>query len=209
EKDYGYIFDPDLTRQELDEEFREKTREEIPELPHEKFDRFKEEYGLKDKLVESLVTEPELADDFEVLADSHDADLVASFLTGDLKKVLNYNEKTYSDSDIQIDWLKYLVELLEEDQISDRNAEQVLREIVEEPQNPEGIVEEEDLLKAEEDEISEFVEEAIEENPDAVEDYRNGDEEAVNFLVGQVMSISQGKADPKEAREKIIKELGE
>jgi aspartyl-tRNA(Asn)/glutamyl-tRNA(Gln) amidotransferase subunit B len=209
EKDYGYIFDPDLTRQELDEEFRKKTREEIPELPHEKFDRFKEEYRLKDKLVESLVTEPELAHDFEVLADSHETDLAASFLTGDLKKVLNYNDKTYSDSGLQLDWLKYLIELLEEHQISDRNAEQVLREIVEEPRNPENVVEEEDLLKADDDQISGFVEEAIEENHNAVDDYNSGDEEAVNFLVGQVMSISQGKADPKEARERILERLDE
>jgi aspartyl-tRNA(Asn)/glutamyl-tRNA(Gln) amidotransferase subunit B len=154
-----------------------------------------------------LVTEQELADEFEALADSHEPDLVASFLTGDLKKVLNYNEKTYSQAGLQLDWLKYLVELLEEEQISDRNAEKVLREIVEEPQNPENIVEEQDLLKSGDDEITEFVEEAIEENPDAVEDYNSGDEEAVNFLVGQVMSISQGKADPKTAREKILEEL--
>jgi aspartyl-tRNA(Asn)/glutamyl-tRNA(Gln) amidotransferase subunit B len=207
EEDYGYIFDPDLTTQELDQEFREKLRSEIPELPHEKFKRFKEEYGLKDKLIESLVTEPELADDFEALADSHDPDLVASFLTGDLKKVLNYNDMSYSGSELQTDWLKYLVELLEEDQISDRNAEQVLREIVKEPQNPESIVEEQDLLKSGDDEITEFVEEAIDQNPDAVEDYNSGDEEAVNFLVGQVMSISQGKADPKTAREKILEKL--
>lgn len=207
EKDYGYIFDPDLTRQELDEEFREKTREEIPELPHEKFERFKQEYGLKDKLVESLVTEPRLADDFEKLSEEHNPNLVASFLTGDLKKVLNYNDKTYSDSEVEREWIGYLIGLLENDKISDRNAEKVLREIVEEPQNPESVVEEQDLLKSGDDEITKFVEEAIEDNPDAVDDFNSGDEEAVNFLVGQVMSISQGKADPKTAREKILEEL--
>lgn len=207
EKDYGYIFDPDLTRQELDEEFREKTKNEIPELPHEKFERFKQEYGLKDKLIESLVTEPKLADDFEKLSEEHESNLVASFLTGDLKKVLNYNDKTYSDSEVEREWIGYLIGLLEYDKISNRNAEKVLREIVERPQNPENIVEDQDLLKAEDDEVSEFVTEAIDENPDAVEDYNSGDEEAVNFLVGQVMSISQGKADPKEAREKILEEL--
>jgi aspartyl-tRNA(Asn)/glutamyl-tRNA(Gln) amidotransferase subunit B len=206
EKDYGYIFDPDLTRQELDEEFREEMRNQIPELPHEKFRRFKQEYGLKDKLVEALISEKKMAEDFEVLAESHDAKLVASFLTGDLKKVLNYNEKTYPGG-LQLDWLKYLIELVEEDQISDRNAEKILRKIVEDPKNPESLVEEEDLLKSGEDEVDGFVETVIEDNPEAVEDYREGDEEAVNFLVGQVMQISQGKADPKTAREKITEEI--
>ena len=208
EKDYGYIFDPDLTRQELDEDFREKMREQIPELPHEKFKRFKQEYGLEDKLVESLISVPEMADDFERLADSHDPELVASFMTGDLKKVLNYNEKNYP-AELELNWIKYLVKLLEDDRISDRNAEKVLREIVENPENPENIVEEQDLLKAEEDEISGFVEEVIEENPDAVEDFESGEDEAINFLVGQVMQLSHGKADPKSAREKILEALGE
>ena len=207
EADYGYIFDPDLTRQELDEELRKKLREALPELPQQKFERFQEEYGLKDKLVESLITESELADDFEELAEKFDSDLVASWMTGDLKKVLNYNELTYSESGLEKEWLDYMLHLVTEDKISDRNAEMLLRKVVEEGESPEKVVEEEDLLKAEDDEISGFVKEAVDENPEAVEDYEAGEDEAINFLVGQVMQLSQGKADPKTAREKIVEEL--
>ena len=209
EEDYGYIFDPDLTRQELDEELQEEIRKSLPELPQEKFERFKEEYNLKDKLVESLITEASLAEDFEELAEKFDADLVASWMTGDLKKVLNYNELTYSESGLEKDSVEYILGLIDEDKISDRNAEMLLREVVGESRDPEEVVEEEDLLKAEEDEIGEFVEASIEENPDAVEDFEDGEEEAVNFLVGQVMQKSGGKADPKTAREKILGELEE
>jgi aspartyl-tRNA(Asn)/glutamyl-tRNA(Gln) amidotransferase subunit B len=99
------------------------------------------------------------------------------------------------------------MQLLEDDKISDRNAEMLLRELVDNPRDPEEIVERQDLLKAEDDEVDQIVEEVIEENSDAVEDYRNGDDGAVNFLVGQVMQQSQGKADPKTAREKIINQL--
>lgn len=206
EEDYGYIFEPDLTRQELGE-LSQRLKDEIPELPHEKFGRFKQEYGLKDKLVESLVTEQELADDFEELAEEHEADLVASLLTGDLKKVLNYHELKYSDSGVKLGWIDYIVELLEDDNISDRNAEKVLREIVEEPQEPKEIVEEKDLLKADESEVDEIVSNVIDNNSDAIEDYESGEEEALNFLVGQVMQQSQGKADPKTAREKLEEQL--
>lgn len=208
EKDYGYIFDPDLTRQELGEEFQREIKDSIPELPHEKFDRFKQEYGLSDKLVESLVTEPAMADDFEQFAEDYEAELVAALMTGDLKKVLNYNEVSYTESELKTGWIDYLLGLLDEDNISDRNAEQLLRELVEEPRDPEEIVEEQDLLKAEEDEVDQIVSEVIDENPDAVEDYNSGEEGAVNFLVGQVMQNSGGKADPKTAREKIINRLG-
>ncbi|MFB6204414.1 MAG: Asp-tRNA(Asn)/Glu-tRNA(Gln) amidotransferase subunit GatB [Candidatus Nanohaloarchaea archaeon] len=205
EEDYGYIFDPDLTRQKLDEDFQERLREQIPELPHEKVERFRDEYGISDKQVESLVTEQALADDFEALAEEHETSLVASWLTGELKKVLNYNEISYASSGIETGWIEYLIGLLEDDRITDRNAELVLREIVEEPRHPERVVEQEDLLKDES--IDEYVEEAIEENPGAVEDFNAGEEGAVNFLVGQVMQLSGGKADPKTAREKIMEEL--
>ncbi|WP_414837337.1 Asp-tRNA(Asn)/Glu-tRNA(Gln) amidotransferase subunit GatB [Candidatus Nanosalina sp. VS9-1] len=207
EEDYGYIFDPDLTRQELDEKLQEEIRESLPELPQEKFERFKEEYNLKDKLVESLITEASLAEDFEQLAGKFDADLVASWMTGDLKKVLNYNELTYSESGLEKDSIEYMLGLIDEEKISDRNAEMLLREVVGEKSDPEKVVEEEDLLKAEDDEIGEFVEAAIEENPEAVEDFESGEQEAVNFLVGQVMQKSQGKADPKTARAKILEQL--
>lgn len=207
EEDYGYIYDPDLTRQNLDEELREQIIESLPELPQEKFERFREEYGLKDKLIESLITESKLADDFEELVNKFDSDLVASWMTGDLKKVLNYNEITYGESELDVESIEYMLNLISNDKISDRNAEMLLREVIGESSDPEEIFEEKDLLKAEDDEISGFVEEAIEENPEAVEDFENGDEEAVNFLVGQVMNLSQGKADPKTAREKILDNL--
>ncbi|MFT4893144.1 MAG: aspartyl-tRNA(Asn)/glutamyl-tRNA(Gln) amidotransferase subunit B [Candidatus Nanohaloarchaea archaeon] len=207
EEDYGYIFDPDLTRQELGEEFVNKIESDIPELPHEKFERFKQEYGISEKMIESLIVEQGMADDFEKLAQEHDPELVGSWMTGELRKTLNYNEITYSEAELELDWIEYLLGLLEEDKISDRNAEKVIQEIVEEPQDPEAIVEEEDLLKAEEDEVDQIVSSVIEENQEAVDDYKSGDEEAVNFLVGQVMQESQGKADPKTAREKIIDQI--
>ena len=222
EEDYGYIFDPDLTRQKNSEEDISEASDEIPELPHEKFDRFKEDYNLKDKLVESLVTEPELADDFEVLAERYDSGMVASWMTGDVKKVLNYHESSYAESALSLRFLSELFELLDKDDLTDKEGENRLREQMENPlmyTNPATAevnggesklrekAEDEDLLKSGDDEVSDFVKEAIEENPEAVNDYESGDEGAINFLVGQVMGISQGKADPKKAREMILEEL--
>ena len=210
EEDYGYIFDPDLTRQELSEEFQDKVYSEIPELPHEKFKRFQNEYGLKEKLVESLVTSQELADDFEELVVGHnyDSNVVASWMTGELKKVLNYNEVDYENSEIDIWILEQLFKMLEENRISDRNGEILLRKAQENPGiSAPSLVAKFDLEKAEDDEVDQIVEEVINDNGDAVDDYESGDEGAINFLVGQVMQQSQGKADPKTAREKILEIL--
>lgn len=207
EEDYGYIFEPDLSRQVLKQSYLEKINEKIPELPHEKFDRFKEEYGLSNKMIESLIVEKEMANDFEKLTEKHDNNLAASWLTGEIKKTLNYNDLNYSESNLKLDWIDYILELLENQEISDRNAEKVVREIVEEPRKPQEIVEENDLLKAEDDEIAEIIEKIVDENQDAVDDYNSGDEEAINFLVGQVMQESGGKADPQTAREEILNRI--
>ena len=207
EEDYGYIFDPDLTRQTNTEEDISKASNEIPELPHEKFERYLEDYNLEEKLVEALISDQALSTVFEELSEDHDAKIVASILTGDLKKVLNYNEISFQESGIKTDWLSKLLDLIGEDKISDRNSEKLLREAVKDPRPFTEIVEEEDLLKAEDDEVSQAVEKVVNNESNAVEDYLSGDEGALNYLVGQLMQETQGKADPQEAGEMIKSEI--
>ncbi|NMJ77240.1 Asp-tRNA(Asn)/Glu-tRNA(Gln) amidotransferase subunit GatB [Nanohaloarchaea archaeon] len=222
EEDYGYIFDPNLTRQELDTQLQESIRESLPELPQEKLKRFKKEYNLEDKLVESLIKDSQMAEDFENLSEYLNTGLVASWMTGEIRKVLNYNELTYRDSSLSREFIEELLRMIQEDEISDRNAEKLLRykagpedqdtdvdkpEAGEESLGPKVIAEENNLLKADKDEVDEFVEAAIDENPEPVQDYKSGDDEALNFIVGQVMQRSNGKADPKTAREKILEHI--
>ncbi len=203
EEDYGYIYDPDLTVQNSSE----AEQVDIPELPKEKHRRFTEEYGLKDKIAESLISDPGLAKTYEELSDSHDSQTTAVMLTGDLKKVLNYNELGYNESGLKTEWLSQLLQMIEEDGISDRNAEKALREVVEEPRPIKQIVEEKGLEKSGVDEVTQVVEEVIKAETQAVEDYQSGDESAINYLVGQVMQKTGGGADPKKTRELLIKHL--
>ncbi|MFO7794296.1 MAG: Asp-tRNA(Asn)/Glu-tRNA(Gln) amidotransferase subunit GatB [Candidatus Nanohaloarchaea archaeon] len=206
EEDYGYIFDPDLTRQRNNDNKIKQASKEIPELPKEKLERYMSK-GLKPKMAEALVSDPEIADLFEMLESDFDSVMTASLLTGDLKKVLNYHEIRFSESGLKKKWFKHLLKLVEEEKISDRNAEEALREAVDNPRPFKKIVEDEDLLKSGEDETAQVVEQVIEEEDDAVEDYHDGDEGALNYLVGQVMSTSGGKADPKNARELLKEQL--
>jgi len=162
---------------------------------------------LKPKMAEALVSDPEIAELFEMLESEFNPVLTASLLTGDLKKVLNYHEIRFSESGLKKKWFNYLLELIEEDKISDRNAEEALREAVDNPRSFKRIVEDEDLLKSGEDETAQVVEQVIDEEDDAVEDYHDGDDGALNYLVGQVMGMSGGKADPKTARELLIEKL--
>ena len=207
EAGYGYITEPDLTGIDIDEGEVEEIRQGLPELPDQKFERFIDEYGIGEEIAESLITDPELADDFEGLAGKHDTELVAGWMTKELKKTLNYNDLSYSGSGLESGWLSYLLGLLEDERITERNAEKVLRSIVEDPRDPERMVEEQDLLKAEGSEVKGIVSDVVSDNPDAVEDYESGEEGAINFLVGQVMKRSKGKADPRQAREMLVEEL--
>jgi len=103
-----------------------------------------------------------------------------------------------------------LVELVDEDEITAKNAhETVLREMLDEGDDPDTVVEREGLGKTSGDAVQDAVEEAIAENPDTVEDYYSGEDNALNFLVGQVMQKTGGSADPGEVNGLLREELDE
>ncbi|MDY6769566.1 MAG: Asp-tRNA(Asn)/Glu-tRNA(Gln) amidotransferase subunit GatB [Candidatus Nanohaloarchaea archaeon] len=195
EQDYGYINEPDLVTVGISGEEVAAARDALPELPAAKRDRFREEYGVGRELADALVTDPALADAFEAAADAVGAELAASWFSGPV----NLRPVRY---------LVTVLEALDAGEISDRAAEEVVREMVEDPRDPDTIIAEEGLEKAGGSELEGYVVEAIDENPDAVDDYESGEEGALNFLVGQVMEKSGGSADPKEVRELLAEELG-
>ncbi len=207
EEDYGYIVEPDLIMIPVSEDAVQSADASLPELPDEKRSRFLEEHGIEKELADALITDPALADAFEESVEAVGADMAASWFSGPIKKTLNYHELTYTESPLRSAWIVTVLAKLDDGEISDQAAETVIRELVENPREPEAIIKEQGLEKAGGDEIQQFVEDVIEENPDAVDDYNSGDENAVNFLVGQVMQKSQGSADPKEARELLIEQL--
>ncbi|MFB6167069.1 MAG: Asp-tRNA(Asn)/Glu-tRNA(Gln) amidotransferase subunit GatB [Candidatus Nanohaloarchaea archaeon] len=207
EQDYGYIFEPDLVEVEVESGRVEGARKRLPELPDEKRSRFIEEYGIEEELADSLITDPNLADTFEEASEEVGAELAASWFSGPIKKTLNYHEISYSESPLKEEWVVDVLRRLQQGEVSDQAAEKVFREMVEEPREPGEIIEDEGLARSRGDELEGYVEEAIEENDEAVADYRGGDGEAINFLVGKVMEKSGGSADPKEVRELLEENL--
>ena len=101
-----------------------------------------------------------------------------------------------------------LVELVADDEITAKNArETVLRSMLDDGRTPDEVVAEEGLGKTGEDEVEQAVLEAIDENPDAVDDYASGDDGAINFLVGQVMQKTGGSADPGDVNQLLRAQL--
>jgi len=121
---------------------------------------------------------------------------------------LNYRDLDVNDVDDRIDEFERLVELVAEDEVTAKNAEEVvLRGMLDEGDHPDDIVADEDLGKTTGGEVEAAVADAIDANPDAVEDYYAGEDGALNFLVGQVMAQTGGSADPGQVNELLREQL--
>jgi aspartyl-tRNA(Asn)/glutamyl-tRNA(Gln) amidotransferase subunit B len=194
EKDYRYFREADLPPLRVSDWTE---RLSIPELPDARRDRFREAYGLDAESASKLTSSKEVADFFENVADRFDPDLAATWVADDLLGELNYRDLQVTDVEDRLDEFARLIELVDADEITGKNArEVVLRTMLDEGLDPDAVVEREGLGKADDDAVATAVGEAIEENPEAVEDYHAGEGGALNFLVGQVMSKTGGSADP-------------
>ena len=205
EKDYRYFREADLPALEVSDW---KDRISIPELPDARRERFRKEYGLDREAASKLTSTKAVADFFENVAAEFDPTLAATWVADNLLGELNYREMAITDVEDRLDEFTRLVELVDDEKLTVKNAEEVvLREMLDEGDDPEAIIDREGLGKAEGDEVAAAVTAAIEDNPDAVADYHDGDEGAINFLVGQVMQATGGSADPGQVNGLLREEL--
>jgi len=207
EEEYGYIIDPDLVKIELTKEWISSIEKEMPELAHEKAGKFVEKHRLKKEDADILSAEKEMAELFEIVAEEINPELAAKWLRRELARVLNYNKKTLKEVKLDEKQLIKLLRLVESKKITDTTAQKLMEMLVEKRFDVEKYVKEEKLLAVSDSSVIEkFCKEAIAENPKAVEDYKSGNEKALNFLAGQVMRKSKGQATPKEVND-ILKKL--
>ena len=205
EKDYRYFREADLPPLRVS---HWKEEIPIPELPDARRERFREEYGLSGEAASKLTSTKQVADFFEDVADTFNPDVAASWVADRLLGELNYRDMAITDVADRLDEFTHLVEMVEGDEITTKNAEEVvLRAMLDEGEAPETVVEREGLGKTDSGEVEAAVRAAIEENPEAVEDYHAGEGGAINFLVGQVMQKTGGSADPGDVNGMLRAEL--
>ena len=205
EKDYRYFREADLPPLQV-ADWKETI--DIPELPDARRNRFQSEYGLSEEAADKLTSTKQVADFYEDVAETFDPDLAATWVADELLGELNYRDMAITDIQGRFEEIERLVELVAEDEITTKNArETVLRSMLDDGLDPDTVVEEEDLGKTSGDEIADAVAAAIDENPDAVEDFHSGEDGALNFLVGQVMQKTGGSADPGDVNQLLRDEL--
>ncbi|WP_336361041.1 Asp-tRNA(Asn)/Glu-tRNA(Gln) amidotransferase subunit GatB [Haladaptatus sp. ZSTT2] len=194
EKDYRYFGEADLPPLQV---AHWKAELDIPELPHARRERFQVEYGLSAEAASKLTSTKQVADFYEQVATEFDPDLAATWVADNLLGELNYRDMAITDVADRLDEFMRLIELVDTEEITVKHAQEtVIRAMLDEGTDPDTIVEQEGLGKADTGEVEQAVEAAIEENEDAVSDYHSGEGSALNFLVGQVMQKTGGSADP-------------
>ncbi|MDL5361723.1 Asp-tRNA(Asn)/Glu-tRNA(Gln) amidotransferase subunit GatB [Halalkalicoccus sp. NIPERK01] len=205
EKDYRYFREADLPVLRV-ADWKEAIA--IPELPDARRERFREEYGLGEEAAAKLTSTKQVADFYEDLAGDFDPDLAATWVADDLLGELNYRDMAVADVEDRLAEVRRLVELVSEEEITAKNArEVVLREMLDSGADPDAVVEAEGLGKTDDEAVAAAVTEAIEENPEAVADVESGDDGAINFLVGQVMGKTGGSADPGQVNRLLRERL--
>ena len=218
--DYRYFPEPDLPPLVFSQSWVEEIRSHLPELPDVRRDRFMSQYGLPLYDASLLIDSKAMANYFEdcvkLMADSSDrADLpkkaktVSNWLLGDFSRMLNSTNTGIEDAKVTPKHLAELLELADKGTLSGPAAKAVFEEMFLSGKKAGDIVAEKGLSQiSSSEEIEKIVAEVIASNSQAVSDYKSGKQQALAFLIGQVMKATKGRANPGTAKEILIRKLG-
>lgn len=208
--DYRYFPDPDLLPLDIDANFIESVRNQLPELPDQKKRRFKDQYGLNDYDAEVLTATRELAAYFEqvVTLSGSDPKLCANWVMGDLAAALNKAGLEIEESPVDPQRLAGLIQRIADDTISGKIAKQVFEGLWASLESADAIIDREGLRQiTDTGAIEAIIDAIIAENPAQVEGYRSGKDKLFGFFVGQAMKATEGKANPAQLNELLKKKL--
>ena len=207
-QDYRYFPDPDLVPILISDEWLEEIRKAQPEFREEKKARYQEEYGLPEYDADILTGTKKLADIFEeTVALGANPKKVSNWLMVETMRLLKEKEMDAEDISFSAENLAKLIKLADSQAINSTVAKEVFEKIFAEDIDPDKYVEEKGLKTVnDEGALRSTIEQVIADNPQSVEDYRNGKEKAIGFLVGQTMKAMKGKANPGMVNQ-ILKEL--
>ena len=206
--DYRYFPDPDLLPLEVSEDFIEKLKLEIPELPDEKKKRFIEKFKLSPYEATILVSDNETSNYFENVIKKSDVKLATNWIIGELFAALNEKNLEITQSPISAGNLSKLINLIKDGTISGKIAKIVFEHMMEGDKDPKKIVEEKGLKQESDPKALEaLIDKVIDDNREKATEYKSGKVKLFGFFVGQVMKVSAGKANPQLVNEILKKKL--
>ena len=208
-QDYRYFPDPDLVAIKLSEEYIQNIKNNLPELPESRKQRYIEVYGLSEKDSNAITSSKYLSDLFEAATKiCKNAKSVNNWIISDISRILNEKEMEPDAIPFTAENLADMIKLIDNGTISSSIAKKVLEELFENPKDPQKIIEEKGWIQiSDEGAIKEVVAKVLEENPQSIIDYRAGKDRALGFLVGQAMKQTKGKANPQMLNKMFLEEL--
>lgn len=208
-EDYRYFPDPDLLPFQIPREMLEEIRATIPELPLQKKERFMREYELTESEAHILVQDKDLAAFFEACVREFPAPrMVCNFVLTEVLKNLNALGITIRESKVTPGMLAELLKMVERKDVSISLAKGILEEMFTSGMGAKEVMAKKGIafLTSERD-LEKVVRQVIEENPQSVADYLRGKEKALHFLIGQVMRVTKGQANPEVVKNLLLREL--
>lgn len=196
--DYRYFPEPDLVPFTIEKSLVEEMRLTVPELPKEKFNRFINEYNLNSYDAGILVQDKKIADFFvETVKLYKNPKNAANWITQDISAYLNDSNKGICELKITPVLLSKMLNMIDSNIISGKIAKEILSDMLTSGKDPEAIANEKNLIQiSDKDALVEIVKKVIQENKKSVDDFKSGKENALMFLVGQIMKLTKGKANP-------------
>ncbi|MFV0424615.1 MAG: Asp-tRNA(Asn)/Glu-tRNA(Gln) amidotransferase subunit GatB [Bacilli bacterium] len=207
--DYRYHHDPNIPPVILDDSFIDEVRSRLPELPKAKIERYINDFKLNDYDANVLVQTVEISKLFESCVElGANAKTVANLIMGDVSGYLNKHKVEFDEICVSVQNLVDISNLFDKDVISSKIAKKILNEAIDNEIDVNKYVEEQGLIQiSNEDELEKIVDQVIAENEKSIQDYLSGNEYAFKFIIGQVMKLSKGKANPKKATEMIKEKI--
>ncbi|MGP1512808.1 Asp-tRNA(Asn)/Glu-tRNA(Gln) amidotransferase subunit GatB [uncultured Gemella sp.] len=207
--DYRYFPEPDIVPMIISDEWMEEVRKTIPELPDARQRRYQEELGLPAYDAHVLTLTKEMSDMFEeTVALGADPKLASNYLMVDVNAYLNKVQKELKETALTAEGLAGMIKLITDGTISSKIAKKVFAELIEHGGDAAKIVKEKGLVQVSDSgQLLAWVNEALDNNPKSIEDYKNGRDRAIGFLVGQIMKASKGQANPQMINKMLLEEI--
>lgn len=204
--DYKYFVEPNIPKFKITKEYLESIRKTIPELADEKRERYIKEYDLSDYDAGVLTKEKSVADYFEKLISLNiNAKTAANWVTGQILAYINKNDVTINELYMTPERLKVIIENLENNTISIKQAKEIFTKVLDEKKEPNNYISKDNAQISDKNALVEIIDTILENNPKQIEDYKNGRTNLFDYFVGQVMKETRGKANPVITKE-ILKE---
>lgn len=209
--DYRYFPEPDLPPIHISDDWIEEVRASIPEMPDKRRERYTQDWGIPAYDAGVLTQTKEMSDFYDAtVAAGADPKLAANWLMGEVNAYLNSKQVELSDTALTPEHLATMIKLIEDETISSKIAKKVFKEIITNDTEPKAWVESKGMVQLSDPaKLQPIIDEVLDNNEQSIEDFKNGKDRTIGFLVGQIMKKTRGMANPKMVNKLLMASLKE